>query len=124
MTKADLKTGMIVTCRNGYKYLLMFGTDNHYKDIGIGHDTLSDWIEICDYTDDLIYNGGYFAINDGRWDIVKVEKTHTITDIRKWIINPDSVSLRVIWERPEEKKKYTYEQIKEILGEEFEIVKE
>ena len=118
MTKADLRTGMIITCRNGTKYVIMkdfYGSDSGM--ISVGKDGWSNWNDIDNYANDLTYK------NDN-WDIVKVEKFKYRSAIAEFMANPKAnIALEKIWERSE-KKKYTYSQLKETLGEEFEIVKE
>ena len=119
MTKKDLKTGMLVKLRNGnvyrvYKELVANSfSQNHdllmaYDFIGI-HQLLANYNndlthECYDYLDivevRLIWDTGYLKRNDFKFE-----------------------NLKLLWQR-EEKKKYTYKQLKEILGEEFEIVKE
>ena len=119
MTKSDLKTGMIVTCENGYRYLIIYNpkTVNDGNVIeGIGCSSGAWRMGFDELTEDLKYKPS------PDFDIVKVEILKSIMDI-KGVLNHHSYDSRIIWTRPK-KKKYTYEQIKEILGEEFEIVKE
>lgn len=115
MTKADLKTGMVVNLRNGDSYVVV-------KEVGDGcyeYDIIfrkNSWIDLNSYTDDFkceanpandimeVRGGGIFYFIKG------IENTVYRGNI-------------LLWER-KEKKKYTYAQLKEMLGEEFEIVKE
>jgi len=119
MTKSDLMTGMLVKLRNGKVYrvykelaanslsqncdlLMAYGfiglhqpLTNYNNDLTHKHYDYLDIVEVR-----LIWDTGYLTRRDFRFD-----------------------DLKLLWKR-EEKKKYTYEQLKEILGEEFEIVKE
>lgn len=119
MTKADLRNGMVITCRNGNKYVVMKNFHGHEEVMfGVSMDGCMNWNNLNDYFEDLT-----FLIND--WDVIKVEKFVNRSSIAAFISNTDrEINLKTIWERDESKKKYTYAQIKEILGEEFEIVKE
>lgn len=58
-TKEDLKSGMWIECRNGYRYLLIHAKGElcGYRDTGIN--------PICNYANDLTYK-------ESKWDIVKV----------------------------------------------------
>ena len=111
MTKADLRTGMIVTYRNGGKRTVFLNTDR-------GSDFIADgdnWNPLRYYNEDLTH------VDQKNLDIVKVERCYDHANICR---DPNTFTmLETIWER-KEKKKYTYNQLKEILGEEFEIVKE
>jgi hypothetical protein len=111
MKKADLKTGMIVTVKNGYQYLLV-------EKCFVGLTNASGWTLVENFTDNL-----YNRFNDD-YDIIRVDELRDLTTIRnvfKFGLREDNISN--IWTRPT-KKKYTYSQLKEILGEEFEIVKD
>ena len=61
-----------------------------------------------------MHNGDYCT----EWDIMKVYKQTYAGGLRG---EPDYCEQHLIWER-KEKKRYTYAQLKEILGEEFEVV--
>lgn len=77
MTKSELKNGMIVTCRNGDKYMVLKDscfTVGEYNvdetsDILIGLGTTG-YLNLSSYNEDLKFDGHY---NDTQWDIVKVE---------------------------------------------------
>ena len=120
MTKSDLKNGMVVTCRNGNRYMVMLSAsirNSSCESICCAIDDCANWIRFANYNDNLIH-----SLNS-EWDIVKVDELNYKMDIAKFFRDSDDVSYHTIWIRSE-KKKYTYEQIKEILGEEFEIAKE
>lgn len=109
MTKAELKTGMIVEYRSGIRRTV-------FKNTVFGDDYLCGdgyFNSLKNFTEDLRFE------KDSYMDIVKVFSPKYRVDIASK--KPPEVIL--LWTRPE-KKKYTYAQIKEILGEEFEIVKE
>jgi hypothetical protein len=122
MTKADLRTGMIITCKNGNEYLIVLNCSSDLlpwdskEDNGVVIN-LDDngYFPLSTITNDLLDTGG-----NTDWTIIKVENLVS----RYGFKNPTTAKRELLWERPIEKKKYTYEQIKEILGEEFEIVKE
>ena len=59
MTKADLKTGMVVTCRSGEAYEVNLESGQFKNDRGFNY--------IDGYNDDLTSAG-----KDNKWDIVKV----------------------------------------------------
>ena len=113
MTKSELKTGMIVTLRNGDKYMVFIntnissyrGSDDYVVNLnGSGLNYHSD------YNEDLTISG--FR----NFDEMKVGMCELIADLTSK--NP---KLNTIWER-KEKKTYTYAQLKEILGTEFEEI--
>ena len=117
MKKSDLKTGMIVTLRNGKQWMVYknIQTQRNVDDVIVGIDGSDNWNLLYHYNEDLT-NKGYPDL-----DIVKVEEvTHPYAFVR---LDYDADKRKVLWKR-KEKKRYTYAQLKEILGEEFEIVKE
>ena len=129
MTKADLRTGMIVTLRNGTECVVLRNA-HFYGTISVRTDKLEDdgtisvivgydnetWMWFSEVHDDLTV--GHNFGHPYKLDIMKVESlTHPLRLPHK------DGPREVLWERSE-KKKYTYAQLKEILGEEFEIVKE
>jgi len=95
-TKKDLKTGMIATCRNGKRYVVMLGTimENDIKDILVND---CDWLNLGDFfRNDLSCNIHIF-------DVVKVEK------LKKWgyhrILSEYKESFfETVWEREEQLK--------------------
>lgn len=107
-TKDDLKNGMVVTLRNGSMCIMLKLIDDIRDGIlksikHIGNIGFEYWL--INYENDLTRK---YCTNSGEsLDIMEVR----------------DLSGNLLWER-KEKKKYTYEQLKEILGEEFEIVKE
>jgi len=108
-TKDDLKNGMVVTLRNGSRCIVLKPIGNSHEGIirdikNIGNIGLEYWL--INYRNDLTRDDSYTP-RDESLDIIEVR----------------DLMGNLLWER-KEKKKYTYEQLKEILGEEFEIVKE
>ena len=117
MKKSDLKTGMIVTLCNGKQLMVYKNIQTKWNvgDVIVDIYGSDNWNLLDNYNEDLT-NEGYPDL-----DIVKVEEvTHPYAFVR---LDYDSDKRTVLWKR-KEKKKYTYAQLKEILGEEFEIVKE
>lgn len=121
MTKSELKTGHIVTFRNGERYMVFRNCAPEDDTIVEINGKLS-WFPLKKYNEDLTFNRYISACDEKtikEWDIVKVEQcSHPYAFISK-----NYGTKKTIWQL-KEKKKYTYAQLKEILGEEFEIVKE
>jgi hypothetical protein len=113
MTKSELRTGMIVTARNGNRYMVFLNTTiSSYRGsddflVGLKGDGFN---YLSNYNENLTCK----AYNS--FDIMKVEKCKWVADLTSK--NPE---LNTIWER-KEKKTYTYAQLREILGSEFEVV--
>lgn len=116
MTPRDLHTGMVITCRDGKEYMVVkdIVQSGYVNDRDVALDLESHQYFNLEYDENMNDRTGC------EWDAMKIE---TITDYYD-VTNFRGATRRVIWERPTVKKQYTYEQIKEILGEEFEIVKE
>ena len=122
-TKDDLKTGMIVTFRNGTRCLVMRdisyplrvnadGCTNFF----IGLDDSETWTYFDNYGDDLT------NIFSKTFDIVKVERVEYPIDIlhrEKW----ERHEAIVVWERIEPKK-MTLAEIEKELGYPVEVVKQ
>jgi hypothetical protein len=116
MTKSELKTGMVVTLRNGEEYLVLkdIQTNCACGDVIISLDAES-WDDLASYKEDLTYEDDF----ESHWDIMKVSllgHPKTIKDLKYM-----SENNHVLWQR-NEKKRYTYAQLKEILGTEFEVI--
>lgn len=108
MKLEDLKTGYIVSCKNGYEYVV-------FKDC------------FYDKANVLVRDGGWMSMEgyndymrslvDDDLDIMKVEAPNDVLDIGK---NPEDVVDRtMLWER---KVKMTKKEIEELLGYAIEIV--
>lgn len=123
MTPADLKTGMIVTNRRGYEYMV-------YRDC----DFMFDAEPCCDVLVNLNHNTSWERIDifrqnfthpwDRAYDIVKVERTyHPRNLLNVNFKNAHTGAQReVIWEEP--KVKLTVADIEKKLGYKIEVVAE
>lgn len=106
MKKSDLRTGMIVTLRNGetYHVLLHTGFGGRQEDVlvhKVGTDT--GWMPLCQYDDDMKFHDDYDdAIfpgdpeDDPYWDIMQVQA------VREAAYVLTSRHFKTIWERKEE----------------------
>lgn len=113
MVKSELMTGMIITNRKGEKYMV-------FKNIAVAPssssgDVLVDlnkrsWDDLESYNEDMT------CVHDSKFDIMKVEKCKYTADL----LHPNRDTITV-WER-KKKKTYTYAQLRDILGSEFEVV--
>lgn len=115
MTLDDLKTGMIITLRAGRQYMVYKCASDMCSiyNVAVAIDGTDNWVKLDLYNQDLT------AKVSSEFDVIKVEAvTHPYAFIRT---DYQADKRKVLWER---KKKYTYDQLKEKLGEEFEIVKE
>lgn len=125
MKKSELKTGMLVTLRNGDVGMVFRDIHTAYtistnkaKDIIIctKKDGEFSWENLDVYNDDMLARDDEF-----NWlDIVKVETIYHPFDIAKTLEEKQIVC--PIFTR--EKRKMTVEEIENILGYEIEIVKE
>ena len=116
MTKKDLKTGMVVKLRNGGVYRVFRDVEYYIMlkvDVLIPYNNDSKSIDFSKYYDDSLK-----YMHDCDYDIVEVRQIGCVTQLVN-DFNFDTLTL--IWKR-EEKKKYTYAQLRELVGEDFEIV--
>lgn len=122
MTKADLRTGMIVTLRNGDEYMVYRDYAATWTENGsYSSDCLvlttgeTGWRDLNNFANDLTSKSAHKS------DIVKVEKvTHPLAFICP---NYEKAERKVLWCR-NEPRKYTHKQIEDILGHKFELVEE
>lgn len=120
MTKSELKTGMIVTRRDGkkmtvYRNCACSFTRPSHSDVFVDA-SISCWSPFEHYTEDLKATHEY-----KEFDIVKVELARHPYDFNEY---PDSAKIdKVLWIR-DEKKKMTVAEIENILGYKVEIVSE
>lgn len=105
-TKSDLKNGMIVELRNGFRGIVI--NDN----LILGNKLYS---ELLDYNDDLSIK---YNLNGNDLDIVKVYTVWSYMGFEDYLKDDN---LELIWER-KEPKKMTVAQIEEELGYEIDIV--
>ncbi len=118
MTKSELKTGMIVVLANGKEYMVYKDIKTSYAksgDVIVAMDGSANWSNLENYNENMEMENRSMK----QFDIVKViQAYHPYNFIRH---EYEKCSRQVLWER-KEKKKYTYAQLMEILGEEFEVV--
>lgn len=120
MTKSELKTGMIVTRRDGkkltvYRNCACSFTHPSHNDVFVDA-SISSWSPFEHYTEDLISTHGY-----KEFDIVKVELAHHPYDFNKY---PSFAKVdEIIWSR-DEPHKMTVAEIESILGYKVEIISE
>ena len=100
-TKADLKDGMIVECRNGNRYLV--AVDRLLRHQG--------YVHLNEYDDNLKH---------GSYTIVKVYTSNKPFNLNVLF---DDKYLTLIWERKPEPVEMTIEEICKALGKEIKIVK-
>ena len=117
MTKSELKTGMIVNLRNGDECMVFLHSTSQTigeRDVLVGINRDFTWYKLEYFKEDLTH------MDDKKYDIMKVflaEHPYCFCEPNK----PNYTTRKLVWER-KEKKKYTYAQLREILGEEFEVV--
>ena len=113
MTKSDLRTGMIITYREGRRgmvYLNVYpAMMNNSNDIIV--DEGNGWMRLADYNEDLTCK------NYDKYDIVKIESAPNAL----WFPTPfdKEMKTKVLWERT---KKMTISEIEDILGYKIEII--
>ena len=113
ITQDKLKSGMILERRDGKKFLLfkdIFPERNNVNR-AICMDNSKTFIRMVDYSDNLC-----FLSQKREYDIVKVWLP---THLEQIFADSPTVA-EVIWERS--KEKYTYEQLKAIVGHDFDFV--
>ncbi len=118
MTKTELKTGMVLVCTNGNKYLVVRDTCTPIcgeVDLALNLNG-GGYIDFSSITEDLKDTNG-----ENEFVIVRVDRIKNF----RYVFDKsfDAENFEALWERPK-KKQYTYSQVKEILGEEFEIIKD
>jgi len=135
MTKSDLRTGMVVTLRNGNKYTVYLNCHNHNNDhsssdrlfrdvlVNSSYGHLDDpWLSLCNYNEDLTRK--LRTVGDHLdFDIVKVQ---TMLHPQHLNTVPEKVATyETIWERKEPNpKQMTVAEIEKELGYKVEIVSE
>lgn len=121
MTKSELKTGMIVTRRDGkkltvYKDCVCAFENEIHKNVLVDASRAC-WHPLDYFSEDLRNLKGY-----SEFDIVKVEIVHHPYDFNEY---PNKAKVDyVAWERSEPAKKMTVAEIEAILGYKVEIVSE
>lgn len=116
MTKSELKTGMIVTYRDGkqrvvFKDTTMFECNKNFITDGVNWSLLSTWEEdlTCSFFKEM--------------DIMKVEVATSFVMMCRNPVDIPSSYRKTIWERPTPKK-MTVSEIESILGYKIEIIAE
>lgn len=120
MTKDKLKSGMILERRDGKCFLLLrdiynassFDVALNGTDKAISIDESRCFIRLSDYSNNLC-----FSAPKREYDIVKVWFP---TYLQELFAKKDKLEATLLWERP--KEKYTYEQLKAIIGHDFDFV--
>lgn len=69
MKKSDLKTGMIVECRNGELYMVLIGTGCKYEDNNILWRAHGFWMPLSNYSEDMLN-----IPDDDKTDFLKISK--------------------------------------------------
>ena len=111
MTKSDLRTGMVVTCHNGYKYTV-------YLDTCIGESVLTNgcgWVNLNEYDEELKNK-----LNEN-FNIVKVEELTNLFCLTVPTNEIIQYNLSTIWTCS---KQMTVAEIEAILGYKVEIIAE
>lgn len=108
-----LKSGMILERRDGKRFLLFkdIYPDRNNVNRAICMDNSKTFIRMVDYSDNLI-----FLSKKREYDIVKV----LIPTHLEQLYSDSPTEVEVFWERP--KEKYTYEQLKAIIGHDFDFI--
>ena len=115
MTKSDLRTGMIVTYREGRRGVVYLNV--YPVQLDKSNDVIVDngdgWMRLADYNEDLTCK------SYDKYDIVKIESVPNVL----WFTTPfdEKLKTKVLWERPETKK-ITISEIENILGYKVEII--
>lgn len=119
MTKSELKTGMVVTTRDGHKYRVYRNIATDYTNLSDKNNdvlvsSLSNWLRLEHYNDNLMHE------LYKEYDIMKVELVNHPYDFIKDL---DNVKIaETLWER-QEVKELTVAEISKLLGYEVKIVK-
>lgn len=119
MKKLDLRTGHIVTTREGNEYMVYLDIDTGYtdfndKDVLVGAEL--NWNSLEYYNEDLTYHD-----EREEFDIVKVERgvhPYCLQDI-----SHGKAKREILWEREKEPKEMTVAEIEKLLGYPVKIVK-
>ena len=107
MKKSDLKTGMIVECRNGELYMVLLGTGCKYEDNNILWRKHGFWMPLGNYSEDMLN-----IPDEDRLDFLKISKEEQAEIAREFDIvkvyqashSADIGNLdrcKLIWERKE-----------------------
>jgi len=125
MKKSDLKTGMIVTIRDGSEYVVLLDAVSDYTkgacDVMLNSDEHR-WNRLENYEEDLTYKNGLMDCNDGDdFDIIKVELSphpYTFADL-----NYERSERKLLWKREKPVKEMTMAELEAHFGCKVKIVK-
>lgn len=118
MKKSDLRTGHIVTTRNGSEYVVYQGVEIRGTIEGkvlVGKKENKSWEPLDNYKEDLTH----CFISD--FDIVKVEEAYSVFVLQDIDYMRDN--RKTIWKREKEPKEMTVAEIENLLGYPVKIVK-
>ena len=125
MKKSELKTGMIVTIRDGIEYVVFKDFDyeklnvltpERYEEGCICNEKRNLWTGLCYYAEDLTYCG---SISGNGCDIMKVEMPNHPFGF----MNLDREERRLLWKR-EEIKEVTMAEVEAMFGCKVKIINE
>ena len=123
MKLSELKTGMIVTTREGVEYVVFKDAvckNPEYCGTVFVNKKCFSWHEIKNFKEDMTYESGWGG-DYKKYDIVKVEiPSHPYSYMD---LNYEEIKRKVIWER-EEIKEVTMAEIEKKFGCKVKIVKE
>ncbi len=111
MTKSELKPGYLVQLKNGDVSMVMASENGIFlidKPVGI----LSSYSTLDHYRNDMSHE----------LDHLTIMKVYGCSKYYHQALGFCTENRKLLWERKPEKKQYTYAQLREILGEEFEVV--
>lgn len=113
-TKSDLRSGDIVTARNGRVYMVMLNTGVDGNDVILNLANHFGYMSLESYDENLLCRSG--AGVDNEYDIMKCQRGATIIT-HAWM---EGAELKTVFER-EEIKRITFEEAEMILSEHFGI---
>lgn len=109
MTKSELKPGYIVKTREEHFYMVMPLSEH---DAIIGTEGYNGWDDLENWNQDLKHK---------RYKNLDIVEVYGYSKRQSSAFIFREADRKLLWKQPE-KKKYTYAQLREILGEEFEVV--
>lgn len=106
MKKSELRTGMVVTTRDGDEYMVVKGirtvwTGCHDEDVLVSTWIDWSWNSLDRYNEDLTYGGD--IEHPEKWDIVKAEMYNHPCSLQGEKVRTDERKL--LWEREDRKEK-------------------
>lgn len=114
MTKSELKPGYLVEFNDGNLYMVMnVGANNEIILASIPEWTFNKWFSLSVYTKNLVNKFN---------DELTIVKVYSHNKFANKVFDFSTKDRKLLWTRPQ-RKKYTYEQLSEIIGMDFEIVR-